>query len=429
MSFKLYRAASQPNQMDQQQPEQQSGGFKLYKPSNQQVQEQPEQVEEEFSPENGIMKAIRNVVGAGSQAASLLAAPFSAREKLQQQGIESLKKSMSNEQVPQGLKTAGNRILNERENRSQGLGIEGLKTGIESALPKDYLKPRNENEEVFQDYASMVPLHFLTGGTASAIPSLFFRTAVGRKAGEAVKSMGGGEIGNIAAQIGVPALLEGLNVKRIKDTFLPYKKDIYTSLPKVAGNAQSKAVNLESALEKASQSAKGRKGTNLIYENLNDIKKEIVNGSIPVEKLQPIKTKLNDLIYKDRRDVLKPVLSEVNSLIDQHPKYAKAVKDADALHTIFNKLEDTDKFFKELTNVKGYKNKSGLISKAGKLFFEAPTVKSTILLGKIAKRFPKESADYATKAFKAASKKQIPQFFNYMGNLEKLIDKVEKEEE
>ncbi len=368
--------------------------FKIYRP-------------EQDLPETGIQSALRNVTGAlantAEHATNLLG---TAAQTIANPLAVNPVSLYSGQQQPQNP----------------------IKQDIAKALPQDYLQPRNQNEESFQEYASLVPLHLLGGGSISSIPSFLTRTFLGKKAGEAVESAGGGKLGNIAAQIAVPGLLEGLNIKNIKSYFDPYKQDVYKDLPSIAGKSKINAADLEKKLDYAWSESKGRKGESSIRKSIQLIQDEIKDGHIDVNRLQPLKKKLNALVYEDGRKILKPVLSETFSLIDKNPEYSQALKKADKLHQTLENLENGESFISELKNVKGYKTKVGLIGKGMRLLYKAPTTQSISLLSKLGSAYPKETLQYATKSLEAASKKQAPAFFSNMAKLEQLINKVDDEQ-
>lgn len=402
--------------------------FKLYRP------EQSQEV-----PETGIASALRNVVSSGAKTVSSLAQIPTVPETLWQHAEQTRNRAIEHALLP------GNEAnlygSNPEDTRK---GLEKLKANpfqpkiapivekghriAKNIFPEGYLEPKSEGEETFQDYASLIPLHLVGGGSIKSIPSFLAKVGAGRFAGQKVEEAGGGTLGRLATEIAVPGILEGLNLQNIKKYFEPYKKDTYKDLPVIAGNTKISASSLEDKLEDAWKNSIGRKGESSIRKSLQIIQDEIKDGHIDLNKLQPLKKKLNNLIYEDNRQILKPVLGEVFSMIDKHPEYAQALKKADKLHSTFANLENSESFINELKNVKGYKTKVGLFGKAFRLLYKAPTTQSINLLSKLGRQFPKETLNYATKSLEAATRKQAPQFIKELTNLQKLIDKVDTEE-
>ena len=395
---------------------------------------EPEDDGELKVPETGIGKGIRNFISSGAKAISDVVSPFSARESLQQQGADSLRKSLNNPNVPQGLKMGGQRILDQQEYRPEGLTIDKSKKAITSILPEKYLEPQSENEEVFQDYASMLPLYFLGGGskTIGGIAKFFGKTATGRYVGDKLDKVGLGTPGKILGELAVPALFETLNLSNIKKHFEPFKERLYHDLPEIAGNQTIKADNLQKALELSNKSTKGRLHSKEIYENLNHVEDLIKDGTLAVKDLQPLKTKLHTSIYTDKLDALKPVLTAVNHEIENTGKYGKAVKIADQLHknllNIDASIEDTSNFIKDTIKTVPIK-KASWIKKGANILLDNPVYDTLGTSYKIGKDFPQESAKYALDAFKAAGKKQSGALLSSLNKLGKSLQESEQEPE
>jgi len=323
-----------------------------------------------------------------------------------------------------------------------GEGVDIASKGVKSIFPDKYLEPQSKGEETFQDYASMVPLYFLGGGKAGVssassfwsqakkLPAFFGKVAAGRGVGDFVESIGGGKIGNIISQIGVPAAFEMVNLKNIKSHFEPLKHTTFDKLSKIAGNKQVSADKISKALESAHKSSIGRKNQTLINKNLDDISKLIQNGKIGVKEIQPLNEKLGNLIYKDSLDVLDPVLHASKQTAKLDPAYAKELTQANSIHKFLQKLDgkidDAENFIsKTMTTMPTTKKYAA--KKAAQALFGNPKVTAAGSLGEIAHLLPKEAGKYALKSLEAATKRNAGALTSSLTNLGRVIERTEKD--
>lgn len=400
------------------------------------------QLEQPDVPESGIGQAVRNVVSSGSKALFDVASLATIPESIYKFGEQTRNKA-----IEHALKPGNEAYLygSNRQDTQKGLQnlkentykpkvapvIEKTKDFVGSFLPEGYLEPKSENERVFQDYASMLPLYFLGGGSKALteIGKFFGKVAAGRYAGSQLEKLGLGTTGRLVGEIGVPALFEILNLKNIKKHFEPFKNKSYENLPEIAGSSKIDATSIQQVMENINKEAKGRMHSKKIFENLEDIEKSIINSSLNVKDLQPLKTKLNTLIYQDNLDSLKPLLSKVNEEIKKVPSYGQAVTKADKLHmnllNLDSKIEDTQNFIQDSIKKVPVK-KAYWIKKGASLLVDNPAIDTIKISGKLATDFPKESAQYAINAFKAASKKNSGALLSSLNQLGKLIEKSEE---
>jgi len=401
--------------------------------------EKPEDQEEGF-----LSSVLRNVIGAGANAISSLAHLPSLPENLAKHAERT-----RNNMVRNALKPGNEANLygSDPEKTKKALEklednpIKGVVTPViekahdiaKSAFPKGYLQPKNESEEVFQDYAAMIPLFILSGGSANIkdIAGFIGRTAVGREVGNQVKESGGGEIGRITSEIAIPALLSAMNPYRVAREFKGIQnKDYNETLPKVAGNQFVNAKPLEDALEEASQIGRRSAGRKRHLDNINDWSKEISNGDLPLSRLQPLKKEVNKLAYQQNNEAYKPIAVALKKMgentLKTHPEYGNALHRADSIHQIYANAEDMKDFIKDSTRSIPVK-KAYLIKKGIDLLLHNPAVEGAKTLVKLGVKFPKETTDYALKSFVAATKKQTPAFLKEVEKLGRLVEEVEKE--
>lgn len=401
--------------------------------------------EDEVSNEEGFLSSsLRNIIGAGANAVSSLANLPSLPENLAKHAEQTRNQMVRNALKPGNEKSLYGSDAEETRKALEKLEanpIKGVAAPIiekahdiaKSVFPKGYLQPKNETEEVFQDYAAMVPLFILSGGSANIkdIAGFIGRTAVGREVGRQVKESGGGEIGRITSEIAIPALLSAMNPYRVAREFKSIQgKDYNENLPKLAENKFVNAKPLEDALEEAAQLGRRSAGRTRHLDNINDWASEISNGQLPLSRLQPLKKEINKLAYQQNNDAYKPIASALKKMgedtLKTHPEYGQALNRADSIHQIYANAEDMKDFIKDSTRTIPLK-KSYLIKKGIEILLNNPAVEGAKTLVKLGVKFPKETADYALKAFSAAAKKQTPAFLKEVEKLGRLSQEVEKE--
>lgn len=312
-----------------------------------------------------------------------------------------------------------------------GAGVDAASKGI-NKLTNNYFKPKNEGEEVLQDYASMIPLYVLGGGakTLGGIASFLGKTAVGRAVGQGLEEVGLGKPGKLIGEIGVPALFEVLNLNNMKKYFEPMRGKTYENLPKVAGDHTVDASAISEALEKSNNIAKRRKDSDVIFKNLNHAEELIQDGKIALKELQPLKVELNELVYDDNVKALKPLLNSIKDTAKLHPEYSKELNKADKLHTFIlgldDKIDDAKNFMKDtLTTIPI--NKKYLAKKAAKVVLDNPHSSAYGALKALYKDLPDQAGKYAIDAIQSAAKKQSAPLISSLYKLGQLIDRAEEE--
>ncbi len=313
-----------------------------------------------------------------------------------------------------------------------GKGVDHISEGI-NKLTNNYLKPKNETEEVVQDYASMIPLYVLGGGakTLSGVAGFLGKTVVGRAAGSGLENLGLGKAGKIIGEIGVPSLFEIVNLNNMKKHFQPLREKTYENLPGIAGEHKVDASEIKKALHIVNKEAQTRKHSDVIFKNLEHAEGLIENGQIPLKDLQPLKAKLNKAIYYDRLDALEPVLESVKNTSKLHPEYAKELHKADKLHSFIigldDKIDEAKDFIKDTISSIPVTKKYA-VKKGAKILLDNPKVSAAGSLHKLYKDLPDQAGKYAIEALQAATKKQSGALISSLNKLGQLIERNEKDE-
>lgn len=391
------------------------------------------------TPETGLGRLARNIVSSGARAVSdisgLATLPESIYKGVEQVRNNALENALQKggdylygtnpEVVQQGLRQA-------QENAYQPKVaplLQQASENVESLFPEQYLQPHTQGEETAQEYASMIPVYLLGGGSLKGIPSFLGKVFAGRKVGEQVKKAGYGEFGRIASEIGVPALLTALSPSNIQNHFKSIQqKDYNEILPSLA---EGKAVNAKpfvEALEKVADKSKKVAGANRHLKNLNGWLSEVENGQLPLSKLQPLKAEINELVYDTNNKVYKPLANALTKMgrdsINEFPEYGHALKRADKITQLYADSLNNGEFVKNSLKSIPITKKSWA-KKGINLLWENPAAESAKVIGSLSVNFPKETAEYALKMFDAATKQQTANFIKYASNLGKLIDKSE----
>lgn len=405
--------------------------FKVYRPKKVEL------------PETGLGTLARNVVSSGAKSVSDVVNLGKIPDTLVKHGNQVYDQQLQNDLQNAQQKGDTQKVeqlqsyMQQRERTApKGIISQGIEKGhesVKSLLPEKYLEPQNEFEETAQDYASMLPLYFLSGGYKGVkdVIKFFGKVAGGRYAGKKLEEAGFGPLSHVVGQIGVPAFFEYINLNNLKEHFSPKKEDLYNGLPEIAGETKQVASTLEDALEKANKDARGRLHKKEIYENLNDIKDMIHDGHLEVKDLQPLKAKLNKSVHTDNLDTLKPVLNEVKTLINKHPEYGEAVSKADKLH---KNLLDLDMHIDDAKNFisNAIKNlplkKSAAVKKGATLLIENPIRSGTGLAWDLTWALPEEAAEYAIKALRAATKKNSGALLSSLNKLGQMVEEAENQE-
>jgi hypothetical protein len=294
------------------------------------------------------------------------------------------------------------------------------------------LQPKTENEKTFQDYAAMIPLYILGGGqkTFKDVAGFLTRTAVGKNIGEIVKESGGGEIGKIASQLVIPPLLSTMNPYRVAREFKDIQDKGYKDLPGLAGDKKIDAELLSEALEESWDLARHGSNAARHSKNINEWKKYIHNGKFDLKNLQPLSKKINKLAYSTQQTnesyipIAKALKKMGESTLQTVPEYGKALLRSNGIYSIYANAEDMKHFLTDTLSSVPVTKKS-LVKKGMMVMMHNPAVESAKIISKLANKYPKETANYALKAFTAASKHQAPVFLSEIEKLGRLVKEVE----
>lgn len=398
--------------------------------------------QEENQEESTPASLLRNVVSAGAKSVSDVAQLPGLPSKIAESAREN-PDNISSHLIKNATNYSPELKTILPISKAIGKGVDYVSKGINS-LTKNYLQPKNESEEVFQDYASMIPLYLLGGGAkaikdtvgilgktataASKIGGFLGKTAVGRFAGQQLEDLGLGKPGKIIGEIGVPALFEIVNLNNMKKHFEPLREKTYENLPGIAGEHKIDASEIEKALNTVNKEAQTRKHSDVIFKNLEYAEGLIKDGKIPLKDLQPLKAKLNKAIYTDSLDALEPVLKSVKNTSKLHPEYAKELHKADKLHSFIlgldDKIDEAKDFIKDTISSIPVTKKYA-VKKGAKILMDNPKVSASGSLYKLYKDLPDQAGKYAIEALHAATKKQSGALLSSLNKLGQLIEKTE----
>ncbi len=397
----------------------------------------PNQVEPQ--EEGNIASAVRNVASAGAKSVSDVANLAALPEKLQkgvvQAGVESAQSTLNNPNVPEHLKKALRKYTKEAAD-STNLGV--IAPAVDAAhdlvnsYTQGYFKPKNEEEAVFQDYASMIPLFVMSGGNPSikGISGFLARTATGRAVGEQVKEAGGGELGRIASEIVIPAVLSTLNPYRVAEKFKAIQNKNYNEvLPELAGDKSVDGHLFEQALAKSYKQGRRSAGRTRHAENINDWEGYLdSNGKFPLKELQPLKAEVNNLAYNQNNESYKPIAAALKQMgkdtLKSDPAYGKALEQSDYITKIYAGAQDMSEFLDDLTSTIPV-TKKGLFKKGYEFLFKNPAVESAKNVPKLAVKYPKEFLKYSLESLKDAKNGNKSAFINSVSNIGRLVEDEE----
>ncbi len=400
---------------------------------------------EEETPEEGfISSGLRNIISSGANAISSLAHLPELPEK-----ILKWAESNRNNAIRHALKPGNEEYLygSDREKTKKGLErlekspikevvapiVDAAHDIVKSSFPKNYLQPKNKTEETLQDYAAMIPLYLLGGGSKNIkdIAGFLGRTAVGKNIGEAVKQAGGGETGKIASQLLIPPLLSTMNPYRVAREFKKIQDEGYKNLPGLAGDKKIDASPLSHALEESWDLARHGSNINRHQKNISEWEKYIDNGKFDLKELQPLSKKINKLAYSTQQtnEAYIPIAKALKKMgedtLKTAPEYGKALLRSNGIYSIYANAEDMKGFLSDtLSSIPT--TKKSLIKKGLNVVMQNPAIESAKTISKLINRYPKEVLNYSLKAFQAANKKQSLVFLSEIEKLGKLSEKVEE---
>ncbi len=321
-------------------------------------------------------------------------------------------------------------------------------SGIQSSLgiTPEYLQPKNETESIVQDVASNIgqniALAAITGGLGSAknIGSFIYnagKRAVQGKVGKyATKALGGGELAQLVAEIGTPAVLQSLNVGNVVKGLTPVRNDLYEKAEKAAGVSRVDAGQTKKIVEKLKDSkfltVPEHKDIN---NNFNKIYKSIDEGNkISVQDAFKIKTNLNELKYESKlpdaaKKMYNRLLPEFNSVLKnaskEFPEFGKSYNAANDISINLAKAQNTQKFIQD--SIKGSSFIKKPVAELFKPLSQGKNALSTAF--SLGHDVPEQAIEYYTQALASASKEQLPSFLRYVNKLDKVLEKSKSDVE
>jgi len=322
---------------------------------------------------------------------------------------------------------------------------ESLKTSLtkpleERFLPKGYLQPQGEKEELADTITSDLASLLIPVPGAGKIP--FKRSlaaaGLGNLAPYLAKQIGYGEEAQTGIKMGTMLATTMLGPTKLKN----YMSNLYNKAESlIPQGATVSAAKIEPTLDRLRKVvSKGdlTPSKQFLKDRVESVERLIKDGNISVEDAWSLKKDLNEWFSgqspKGAEKLASPLIYDINSTLElygkKNPEFIKSLRSADDVYRGINKAGYINKFLQENINRKniGYATASMLlgghpIQTTGKAILGGIALRG-LVQGSAALKNSAEIRKYYARIISAAARKNAPLMGKYVEKLDSALSKV-----